>query len=99
MRRINCPPKFSRRSGCSEISSVAIISCSRFRSQLLIQEGAQNKICALVVDEAHKLSPEVLEEIRLLGNFERSDHKLLQIPIATADSGRGPKQDLRIGGR
>jgi general secretion pathway protein A len=47
--------------------------------ELLLQAEARNKICALVVDEAHKLSPEILEEIRLLGNFERSDHKLMQI--------------------
>jgi hypothetical protein len=36
----------------------------------------------LVVDEAHKLSPEVLEEIRLLTNFELPDGKLLQIVLA-----------------
>ena len=47
--------------------------------QLLLQADRQKKICALIVDEAHKLSPEVLEEIRLLGNFEQADHKLLQI--------------------
>ncbi len=47
--------------------------------QLLLQADRQKKICALIIDEAHKLSPDVLEEIRLLGNFEQSDHKLLQI--------------------
>jgi general secretion pathway protein A len=35
--------------------------------------------CVLIVDEAHKLSPELLEEIRLLGNFERKGEKLLQV--------------------
>jgi len=39
----------------------------------------EGKIAALIVDEAHKLSPEVLEEIRLLGNFESASRKLLQI--------------------
>jgi general secretion pathway protein A len=39
----------------------------------------EGKISALIVDEAHKLSPEVLEEIRLLGNFESANQKLLQI--------------------
>jgi len=34
------------------------------------------------VDEAHKLSPEVLEEIRLLSNFELAESKLLQIVLA-----------------
>ena len=47
--------------------------------QLLVEADHQNKICALIIDEAHKLSTEVLEEIRLLGNFERGDRKLLQI--------------------
>lgn len=48
--------------------------------QNLILQGARaGKVSALVVDEAHKLSPEVLEEIRLLGNFEDADQKLLQI--------------------
>lgn len=46
---------------------------------LLLQADRQNRISALIVDEAHKLSPDVLEEIRLLGNFEERDHKLLQI--------------------
>ena len=32
-----------------------------------------------MVDEAHHLSPEILEEIRLLTNFETADDKLLQI--------------------
>jgi general secretion pathway protein A len=43
----------------------------------------QKKITAvLVVDEAHHLSPEVLEEIRLLTNLETSKEKLLQILLA-----------------
>ena len=52
---------------------------------LLLEAESQNRICALIVDEAHKLSPEVLEEIRLLGNLERSDHKLLQILLLGQD--------------
>ena len=36
----------------------------------------------MIVDEAHKLSTELLEEVRLLGNFEATDHKLLQIVLA-----------------
>ena len=41
----------------------------------------EGRTSALVVDEAHKLTPEVLEEVRLLGNFEASDEKLLQIVL------------------
>ena len=36
----------------------------------------------LMVDEAHTLSPETLEEIRLLTNFETAEEKLLQIILA-----------------
>jgi general secretion pathway protein A len=39
------------------------------------------QVSALIVDEAHKLSLEVLEEIRLLGNFESPREKLLQIAL------------------
>jgi general secretion pathway protein A len=46
---------------------------------LLAEGHRKGMVSALIVDEAHKLSPEVLEEVRLLGNFEEADRKLLQI--------------------
>lgn len=49
--------------------------------RFLLEGRMQNKISALIVDEAHKLSPAVLEEIRLLGNFDYADQKLLQIVL------------------
>lgn len=39
----------------------------------------------LVIDEAHLLSPELLEEIRLLGNAEAYSGKLLQIVLSGQD--------------
>ena len=48
-------------------------------STFLIGRHQKNFTTVLVVDEAHHLSPEVLEEIRLLTNLETSDQKLLQI--------------------
>src|SRR4051812_14315209 len=39
------------------------------------------QVSALIVDEAQKLSLELLEEIRLLGNFETATDKLLQIAL------------------
>jgi type II secretory pathway predicted ATPase ExeA len=39
------------------------------------------QISALIVDEAHKLNPDVIEEIRLLGNFDSVTEKLLQIAL------------------
>jgi general secretion pathway protein A len=49
---------------------------------LLLKGEEEGKVSALIVDEAHRLSPEVLEEIRLLGNFEATDRKILQIVLA-----------------
>jgi general secretion pathway protein A len=49
---------------------------------LLLRGEKEGKVSALIVDEAHKLSPDVLEEIRLLGNFEENDRKMLQIVLA-----------------
>lgn len=48
----------------------------------LLQTQIDGKIAALVVDEAHKLSPDALEEVRLLGNLERRGEKLMQIILA-----------------
>jgi len=48
---------------------------------LLLRAREQGRVSALVIDEAHKLSREVLEEIRLLGNFEEADEKFLQIVL------------------
>jgi general secretion pathway protein A len=52
------------------------------RLQKFLWEGQRaGMITALIVDEAHKLSMEVLEEIRLLGNFESASEKLLQVAL------------------
>lgn len=45
----------------------------------LIERHRKKQTTVLVVDEAHHLSPAVLEEIRLLTNLETSQQKLLQI--------------------
>jgi general secretion pathway protein A len=49
---------------------------------LLIQQAERGRTCVLIVDEAHNLDWEVLEEIRLLGNIENRQGKLLQIILA-----------------
>lgn len=48
----------------------------------LVQRHQKGLTTTLVVDEAHHLSAEVLEEIRLLTNLETSRQKLLQIVLA-----------------
>jgi general secretion pathway protein A len=50
--------------------------------EFLLRTQAANQIAVLVVDEAHKLSPSLLEEIRLLSNLEFPGTKLLQIVLA-----------------
>ena len=47
----------------------------------LLGSDVQKTVSTLIIDEAHKLSPDLLEEVRLLGNFESGDHKLLQIVL------------------
>jgi general secretion pathway protein A len=47
--------------------------------EFLARTHHENRFAVLVIDEAHKLSLEVLEEIRLLGNFESAAEKFLQI--------------------
>lgn len=51
-------------------------------NQLLLQQSQQGRTTVLIVDEAHNLEWEVLEEIRLLGNLENRRGKLLQIILA-----------------
>jgi type II secretory pathway predicted ATPase ExeA len=49
---------------------------------LLLQQAERGRTCVLIVDEAHNLEWDVLEEIRLLGNLENRGGKLLQIILA-----------------
>src|SRR5665213_460169 len=57
----------------------------RMLQDFLVASDQEGKVSALIVDEAHKLSADLLEEIRLLGNFEAADHKLLQIVLVGQD--------------
>lgn len=45
----------------------------------LLQVKAQKKLAILLIDEAHNLSAEILEQLRLLSNLETTTDKLLQI--------------------
>ena len=49
---------------------------------LLLKQTEKGRTCVLLVDEAHNLEWDVLEEIRLLGNLENRGGKLLQIILA-----------------
>lgn len=50
--------------------------------EFLLRNHAEGKLAVLFVDEAHRLSANVLEEIRLLSNFETAEGRLLQIVLA-----------------
>ncbi|MCJ7615237.1 MAG: AAA family ATPase, partial [Desulfobacterales bacterium] len=48
-------------------------------SKFLHDAYSKNKKVLLIIDEAQRLKPELLEEIRLLSNIEKQDTKLLNI--------------------
>jgi general secretion pathway protein A len=50
--------------------------------EFLLRTSEAGRIAVLVVDEAHKISPSMLEEIRLISNLELPGQKLLQIVLA-----------------
>jgi len=47
--------------------------------KFLLRAHSEGKTSVLVIDEAHLLTAELTDEIRLLSNFETSEQKLLQI--------------------
>jgi len=49
--------------------------------QFLLSRGSKQLTTVLVIDEAHHLSEDLLEEVRLLSNLETTDDKLLQIVL------------------
>ena len=51
-------------------------------NSFLLEQASQNRTTALIIDEAHNLEWDVLEEVRLLGNLETRHGKLLQIVLA-----------------
>lgn len=49
--------------------------------QFLVLRGSKNQTTVLIIDEAHNLPDDLLEEIRILSNLETTDDKLLQIVL------------------
>jgi general secretion pathway protein A len=63
----------------------AVDSKTRFLSELtqVLEESARSgRQTALIVDEAHALPYEILEEVRLLANIETDEDKLLPVVLA-----------------
>jgi general secretion pathway protein A len=53
--------------------------------EFLLESRAAGRTVVLFIDEAHRLSIETLEEIRLLTNYETESEKLLHIVLAGQD--------------
>jgi general secretion pathway protein A len=64
---------------CSRTSKTEVLFAL---NELLVGQAQEGRTVVLIVDEAHNLEWEVLEEIRLLGNLENRNGKLLQIILA-----------------
>ncbi len=65
--------------------------------EFLMSCDEEGRTPVLLVDEAHKLSAELLEEVRLLMNFETAERKLLQVVLAGQNELRDlmRREDLR----
>ena len=64
---------------CSRTSKTEVLFAL---NSMLLERAKAGKITVLLVDEAHNLEWEVLEEIRMLGNLENRRGKLIQVIIA-----------------
>lgn len=62
-----------------EIKSESKVSMLSQLNEFLIKRFAENQNPVLVIDEAQNLSPDVLEELRMLSNLETNQQKLIQI--------------------
>ena len=64
---------------CNRLSKTEVLLSL---NNLLLDRAGTGRTTVLIVDEAHNLEWDVLEEIRILGNLENRRGKLLQIIIA-----------------
>ena len=64
---------------CNRLSKTEILLSL---NNMLLERANVGRTTVLIVDEAHNLEWDVLEEIRLLGNLENRKGKLLQIVLA-----------------
>src|SRR5437870_6426416 len=64
---------------CNQLSKTEVLLSL---NNMLLERAAAGRTTVLIVDEAHNLDWDVLEEIRLLSNLENRKGKLLQIILA-----------------
>src|ERR1700756_491661 len=64
---------------CNRLSKTEVLLSL---NNMLLDRASQGRTTVLIVDEAHNLEWDVLEEIRLLGNLENRRGKLIQVIIS-----------------
>ncbi|MDH4037633.1 MAG: AAA family ATPase [Candidatus Krumholzibacteria bacterium] len=64
-----------------DIKSESKVAMLTQLNEYLIGRFAENRNPVIVIDEAQNLSPEVLEELRMLSNLETNQQKLIQIVL------------------
>src|SRR5581483_8573564 len=64
---------------CNKLSKTEVLLSL---NNMLLERAGAGRTTVLIVDEAHNLDWDVLEEIRLLGNLENRRGKMLQIVLA-----------------
>lgn len=65
----------------AEIENDSKVGMLTTLNDFLIDRFAENQNPLLVIDEAQNLSPEILEELRMLSNLETDEQKLIQIVL------------------
>jgi len=79
---------------CNAKSKVEILNAL---NEFLITQASRGKTTVLIVDEAHNLDPDVLEEVRMLGNLENAKiGKLLQIILSGQPELDGKLDDPKL---
>jgi general secretion pathway protein A len=76
--------------GLDRVETIAEIN------QLLLKQLERGRDTVLIIDEAQDLSPELLEQVRLLSNLETDDRKLLQIVLMGQPELRERLNDYRL---
>jgi general secretion pathway protein A len=78
---------FGLKADAAQSKSTLLLDLSKY----VTSRGLQGLTTVLIVDEAHNLSTELLEEIRLLSNLETNNDKLLQIVLVGQ-----PELDMKL---
>ena len=66
--------------GC-QVNDTSKVGMLTTLNSYLIERFAENRNPVIIIDEAQNLSPDVLEELRMLSNLETDTHKLIQIVL------------------